>query len=96
MSEFYKNKTNFSFIFDNEEFPFIFEEFQYDRIFPILKLNEINCVYLSKETQFKFYKKKTSKAAIAMITKDEHINKNKTVEIINFLLKNSGIIDPEI
>ena len=33
MVEYYKNKTNFCFIFDEEEISFIFEEKQYDRIF---------------------------------------------------------------
>ena len=47
MLELYKTKTNFVFIFDNEEIPFIFEEKQYNRLFPVLLLNEKNNIYLS-------------------------------------------------
>jgi hypothetical protein len=61
MTELYKNKTNFVFIFYNEQIPFIFEQSQYDRFFPILKLNESKNIYLSAGTKFKFYKTKTGK-----------------------------------
>ena len=95
MVEYYKNKTNFSFIFDNEEISFIFEEKQYDRIFPILKLNEKNSIYLSQGTNINFYKTQQGKISSAnLIYKIEHINKAKTVQSLNFLRKYSGIINP--
>ena len=95
MVEYYKNKTNFSLIFDNEEFSFIFEEKQFDRIFPILKINEKNCSYLSKDTQFKFYKTKKKMLGMSIIPKEEYINKDKTIQSLNFFRKYSGIINPE-
>ena len=39
MIEFYKNKTNFIFVFVGEEISFIFEDNHYNKILPILKLN---------------------------------------------------------
>lgn len=96
MTEYYKNKTNFSFIFGKEEFSFIFEEKQFDRIFPVLKLNEEKSVYLSQDTHFKYYSPKTGKMLeVDLIFKIEHINKETTNKSLNFFRKYSGKIDPE-
>ena len=91
MVEFYKNKTNFIFIFNKEdnkdcqEFPFIFEEVQYNRLFPILELNKKNNLYLSINTRFVFYKKKEIIKII--IRKPEHINKKKNNSFPTFFNK---------
>ena len=96
MVELYKNKTNFIFIFDNEEFPFIFEEKQYDRILPILKLNEKNTIYLSIGTMCKYYKSKTGDMSdVYLIQKIENVNREKTLYFINLFKKHSGQINPE-
>jgi len=94
MIEFYKSKTNFIFIIDDEEIPFIFEKNQYNKIFPILKLNEKDNIFLSVGTMFKYYKSQTGKISTAILVKsDENVNKEKTRNYINLLKENSGIID---
>ena len=94
MCELYKNKTNFIFIFDNEEFPFIFEGKQYDRILPVLKLNEKN-IYLSIGTMCKYYKTKTGISELNLIKKIENVCKEKTILILNIFKKYSGQINPD-
>ena len=94
MCELYKNKTNFIFIFDNEEFPFIFEGKQYDRILPVLKLNEKN-IYLSIGTMCKYYKTKTGISELNLIKKIENVCKEKTILILNLFKKYSGQINPD-
>ena len=95
MIEFYKNKNNFIFIFDEEEVSFIFEINQYNKLLPILKLNEKNNLYLSVGTMFKYYKSKDAKMSNAiLINNDEYVNEEKTLQWINFLIANSGIFDP--
>ena len=94
MAELYKNKTNFIFIIDNEEFPFIFEDKQYNRILPILKLNEFKNIYLSKGTMLKYYKSDTGEISEKkLIEKIENVNKEKSILFINFFKKYSGIIN---
>ena len=93
MAELYKNKTNFIFIIDNEEFCFIFEDKQYDRILPVLKLNETRSIYLSVGTMLKYYKSKSGEISeIKLIKKIENVNKEKSILITNFFKKYSGII----
>ena len=95
MIEFYKNKTNFVFIFDNEEIPFIFEENQYNRLFPFLNLNEKKNIFLSKGTTIKYYSSKKCKKPtnITLINEKENVNKIKTVFYVKFLTENSGKIN---
>jgi hypothetical protein len=94
MCELYKNKTNFIFIFDNEEYPFIFEGKQFDRILPVLKLNEKN-IYLSIGTKCKYYKAKTGISELNLIKKIENVCKEKTILILNLFKKYSGQINPD-
>ena len=93
MIEYYKKKTNFIFVFDDEEMPFIFENYQYNKIFPKLILNEKTNIYLSAGTMFRYYKEKEKKMLDAFLIKDEHVNKEKSLKMINLLISNSGIID---
>ena len=96
MIEFYKNQTNFVLIFDNEEIPFIFRENQYERLFPILKLNEKKNIFLSIGTLIKYYlPKKEKSTALTIITKEEDVNRTKTVHFIKLLTENSGKIGQE-
>ena len=94
MIEFYKNKTNFIFIFDNKEIPFIFEKNQNNRIFPILKLNEEDNIFLSIGTIIKYYKSREKKMLEAkLVNSDEKVNKEKTSYFLKLLIKNSGFVD---
>ena len=98
MIELYKNKTNFILIFNNEQFPFIFGEKQYDRLFPILRLNQEKNIYLSKDSMLKIYKSikdKKELTSITIITKDEHVNKEKTIHFLKLITENAGHIDPD-
>ena len=99
MVEFYKNKTNFIIIFDdNDEYPFIFESQQYDRLFPILKLNEKNNIYLSKGTMIKIYLSQNiinKVKEINLIHNDEESNKKNTIHFLKFFTEYSGKIKPE-
>jgi len=94
MIECCKNKTNFTVIFDNEEIPFFFEKNQYKKIFPILKLNEKDKIFLSIGTGIKYFDPKTGKMAkVELVIRDENVNKKKTLYFINLLKENSGIVD---
>ena len=96
MIEFYKNKTNFVFIFDNEELSFIFEEKQYDRLLPILKLNEQKTVYLSIGTSLQYYKKDKKDASnVNLISTNNDVNKEKTIHFIKFFTEYPGRFDSE-
>ena len=44
-----------------KKFPFIFDKNQYNKIFPILKLNEKDNIFLSIDTVIKYYKAKKKK-----------------------------------
>ena len=96
MVEYYKNKTNFVFIFDNEEFPFIFEKKQYDRLFPVLYLCEKISINLSEGTCLQYYKnnKKEMKTA-TLIDSDIYVNKEKTIHYIKFMTEYPGSCDTE-
>ena len=94
MIEYSKNKTNFILIFDDEEIPFIFEKNQYYKIFPILKLNEKDNIFLSIDTEIKYYKSQAGKfLEEKLIKSDEYVNKEKISYFINLLKENSGIAD---
>ena len=96
MIEFYKNKTNFVFIFGNKKFSFIFEEKQYDKLFPILKLNELNTIYLSIGTSLLYYKKDKKDVSNAqLISADNYVNKEKTIHFIKFFTEYPGIFHSE-
>ena len=95
MIEFYKNQTNFIFIFDDDEFPFIFEDEQYDRLFPILKLNEKKNIFLSNGTMIKIYLSQyldKEVLDIKLIDNDDDSKKN-TIHFLKFLTEFSGKID---
>jgi len=97
MIEYYKNKTNFILIFDDEEIPFIFEKNQYNRFFPILKLNEEDNIFLSIDTSIKYYKPNSwIMLEVKIVNNIENVNKQKTTYFINLLKNNSGIVDINI